>query len=142
MPSVLFLCTGNSCRSQMAEGWLRHLHPQIDAYSAGIVAHGQNPLAIKAMAMAGVDISSQQSQTTAELPLDEVDYVFTVCDNAAESCPVFPAKARIQHTPFDDPPKLAKDAASEEEALGHYVRVRDEIRQFVERIDDYLNETA
>lgn len=138
MASVLFLCTGNACRSQMAEGWLRHLHPHIDAYSAGIMAHGQNPLAIKAMALAGIDISDQQSQTTEELPLDEVDYVFTVCDNAAENCPYFPAKVLIQHTPFDDPPKLAKDAETEEEALMHYIRVRDDIRQFIVNIEDYL----
>lgn len=123
----------------MAEGWLRHLHPQIEAYSAGIVAHGQNPLAIKAMAEAGIDIGSQQSQTTDELPMDQVDYVFTVCDNAAESCPIFPAKVKVIHTPFDDPPKLAKGAANEEEALVHYIRVRDDIRLFVENIKQYLN---
>lgn len=139
MTSVLFLCTGNSCRSQMAEGWLRHLHPDIAAYSAGIVAHGQNPLAIKAMQLAGIDISEQQSQTTDELPLDEVDYVFTVCDNAAENCPFFPARAKVIHAPFDDPPKLAKNAPSEEEALQHYVRVRDDIKAFVENIKDYLD---
>ena len=138
MTSVLFLCTGNSCRSQMAQGWLRQLHPDIDAYSAGIVAHGQNPLAIKAMAMAGIDISDQPSQTTDELPLDKVDYVFTVCDNAAENCPFFPAEVRLQHVPFDDPPKLARDAKTEEEALSHYIRVRDDIREFVETIEDYL----
>lgn len=139
MTTVLFLCTGNSCRSQMAEGWLRHLRPDLTAYSAGIVAHGQNPLAIKAMAEAGIDISDQQSQTTDELPLDEVDYVFTVCDNAAGNCPYFPAVNKIIHAPFDDPPKLAKQAASEQEAFSHYLRVRDDIRQFVERIDEYLD---
>lgn len=122
----------------MAEGWLRHLHPDIQAFSAGIVAHGQNPLAIKAMGLAGIDISGQQSQTTDDLPLDEVDYVFTVCDNAAENCPYFPAKAKIYHVPFDDPPKLAKYAKNEEEALFHYNRVRDDIHQFVEHINDYL----
>ena len=139
MTSILFLCTGNSCRSQMAEGWLRHFHPEIQAFSAGIVAHGKNPLAIKAMASAGVDISNQESQTTDELPLEEVDYVFTVCDNAAESCPVFPARAKIIHAPFDDPPKLAKDAATEEEALVHYERVRDDVKQFVQDIKQHLS---
>ena len=138
MTSVLFLCTGNACRSQMAEGWLRTLHPEIQAFSAGIVAHGQNPLAIKTMENAGVDISGQQSQTTDELPLDEVDYVFTVCDNAAENCPYFPAKVKIIHAPFDDPPKLAKDCETEEEALVHYERVRDQVKSFVENIQDHF----
>jgi len=122
----------------MAEGWLRHLHPHIEAYSAGIVAHGQNPLAIKAMAEAGIDISNQHSQTTDELPLEQVDYVFTVCDNAAESCPIFPAKVNVIHAPFDDPPKLAKDSKTESEALIHYIRVRDDIKRFVETIESQL----
>lgn len=142
LPNVLFLCTGNSCRSQMAEGWARTLKAeQIMAYSAGIETHGLNPLAVKVMAEAGVDISGQQSQHVGELSDVDFDWVVTVCDRAAESCPVFPGNARVVHHAFDDPPRLAREAASEEEALGHYRRVRDEIRDFVaslpEKLKDY-----
>lgn len=129
---VLFLCTGNSCRSQMAEGWARHLlSDRIEPYSAGIEAHGMNPNAVRVMREAGVDISRQSSklaETLADVPLD---LVITVCGHANESCPAFLGKARVVHVGFDDPPKLAKSAATEEEALEHYRRVRDEIRDFV-----------
>ncbi len=132
-PKVLFLCTGNSCRSQMAEGWARHLlADQIEPYSAGIEAHGMNSNAVRVMLELGVDISSQHSKVVdclAEVPFD---LVVTVCGHAAENCPTFLGKARIVHAGFDDPPQLAKTATTEEEALGHYRRVRDEIRQFVE----------
>ena len=129
---VLFLCTGNSCRSQMAEGWARALKSDlIDAYSAGIETHGMNPNAVKVMAEAGVDISGQCSKNVSELKDVPLDVVVTVCGHAHETCPVFLGKAKVVHVGFDDPPKLAKDAASEEEALGHYRRVRDEIRAFV-----------
>lgn len=129
---VLFLCTGNSCRSQMAEGWARALKSDlIDAYSAGIETHGMNPNAVKVMAEAGVDISGQRSKNVSELKDVPLDVVVTVCGHAHETCPVFLGKAKVVHVGFDDPPKLAKDAASEEEALGHYRRVRDEIRAFV-----------
>ncbi|TWT89642.1 Arsenate-mycothiol transferase ArsC2 [Pseudobythopirellula maris] len=136
MLKVLFLCTGNSCRSQMAEGWARHLKSdQIEAYSAGIETHGLNPSAVAVMAEAGVDISGQRSQHVDELKDVGLDVVVTVCDNAAESCPVFPGSARVVHHPFDDPPKLAREAAgegaSEEEQLAPYRRVRDEIRDYV-----------
>lgn len=129
---VLFLCTGNSCRSQMAEGWARHLHAgSLDVASAGIQAHGLNPRAVAVMAEAGVDISSHSSRTLDDFPDLNFDLVVTVCDNAAENCPVFPGSARLLHVPFDDPPRLAQGAASEQEALDHYRRVRDEIRSWV-----------
>lgn len=132
---ILFLCTGNSCRSQMAEGWTHHLQADgIEPTSAGIEAHGLNPSAVRVMAEAGVDISGQLSRTLDQLPSLEFDVVVTVCDNAAESCPVFPGSARVVHVPFDDPPRLAASATSEEEALAPYRRVRDEIRQFVEQL--------
>jgi arsenate reductase len=130
--TILFFCTGNSCRSQMAEGWARHLKGgEIEPYSAGIEAHGLNPLAVKVMAEAGVDISRQRSKSVAELKDVLFDYVVTVCDHAHESCPRFPGKAKIIHAGFDDPPRLAARAESEAEALAHYRRVRDEIRAFV-----------
>ena len=133
MLKVLFLCTGNSCRSQMAEGWARHLKgDRIEAYSAGIETHGLNPDAVRVMAEAGVDISGQRSKHVSELREIEFDYVVTVCDHAHESCPVFPGKAKVIHVGFDDPPRLAANAKTEEERLAPYRRVRDEIRAFVE----------
>ena len=139
MIRLLFLCTGNSCRSQMAEGWARHLKgAEIDAYSAGIEAHGLNPLAVRVMAEAGVDISSHRSRRVEELGDVRFDYVVTVCGHAHENCPVFPGRAKVVHVGFDDPPKLAKGASTEEQALGHYRRVRDEIRQFVESLPNSL----
>jgi arsenate reductase (thioredoxin) len=130
--NILFLCTGNSCRSQMAEGWARHLlGGRIAAYSAGIEAHGLNPLAVKVMAEAGVDISGQRSKRVGDLKDVAFDYVVTVCGHAHEHCPRFPGRTRVVHAGFDDPPQLAKAARNEAEALGHYRRVRDEIRAFV-----------
>ncbi|MCY2931965.1 MAG: arsenate reductase ArsC [Planctomycetota bacterium] len=136
---VLFLCTGNSCRSQMAEGWARALKGDvIEAYSAGIETHGMNARAVKVMAEAGVDISAHRSKNVAELARVPFDYVVTVCANAHETCPVFPGGAKVVHVGFDDPPKLAKDATSEEEALAHYRRVRDEIKAFVLTLPDAI----
>ncbi|MBN2082891.1 arsenate reductase ArsC [bacterium] len=136
---ILFLCTGNSCRSQIAEGWTRHLKGDtIEAWSAGIESHGLNSHAARVMAEAGVDISSQTSKNIAELPSVEFDYVVTVCGHAHENCPVFPGAAQIVHVGFDDPPALAAQAKTEEEALAHYRRVRDEIREFVESLPDSL----
>lgn len=130
---VLFLCTGNSCRSQMAEGFARALRSEdIEAYSAGVVTHGVNPRAVAAMKEVGVDISAQQSKIVDQLPTQEFDYVVTLCDHASENCPYFPGSARRMHAGFEDPPALAKDAVSEEEAMGHYRRVRDEIKKFVQ----------
>ncbi|MBI5722865.1 MAG: arsenate reductase ArsC [Planctomycetes bacterium] len=136
---ILFLCTGNSCRSQMAEGWARHLKSgQIEAYSAGIEVHGLNPLAVRTMAEAGVDISGHRSKNVADVRHVPFDFVITVCDNASETCPIFPGKAKVVHVGFDDPPRLAKSAGSEEEALGHYRRVRDEIKAFVLSLPEAL----
>lgn len=135
MLNVLFLCTGNSCRSQMAEGWARQLTgDSIKAYSAGIETHGLNPLAVKVMAEAGVDISAQQSKHVDELKEISFDYVVTVCGHADEHCPAFTGKTKRLHTPFDDPPRLAQNAKSEEEKLAPYRRVRDEIRAFVKTL--------
>ncbi|RME31441.1 MAG: arsenate reductase ArsC [Candidatus Zixiibacteriota bacterium] len=142
---VLFLCTGNSCRSQMAEGWTRHLKGDvIEPYSAGTETHGLNPLAVKVMAEAGVDISGHRSKSLAELSEVTFDYVVTVCSKADENCPVFPGPTKRIHVAFDDPPALARDAKTEEEALVHYRRVRDEIRAFVESLPErlYAEETA
>jgi arsenate reductase len=136
---VLFLCTGNSCRSQMAEGWCRHLKGDvIEAYSAGIETHGLNPNAVKVMAEAGVDISRQRAKRVDEWKNVAFDYVITVCDHAQESCPLFPGKTKVVHVGFDDPPRLAREAKTEEEALACYRRVRDEIRAFVETLPDAL----
>lgn len=133
MLKILFLCTGNSCRSQMAEGWVCHLKgDQIEPYSAGLEAHGLNPDAVRVMAEAGVDISRQRSKHIDELRGVEFDYVVTVCDRAHQSCPVFPGKAKVIHLGFDDPPRLAANAKTEEERLAPYRRVRDELRAFVE----------
>jgi arsenate reductase len=125
----------------MAEGWARHLKSDvIEAYSAGIEKHGLNPLAVKVMAEAGVDISGHRSKHVNELKDVEFDYVITVCDNAHEACPLFPGKTKVVHVGFDDPPRLAKTAMSEEEALGHYRRVRDEIRAYVETLPEALKQ--
>ena len=125
----------------MAEGWAHHLKAEsLEVYSAGIETHGLNPNAVRVMAEAGVDISSQESQKVTELLDIPFDWVVTVCGHAHETCPVFPGKARIIHVGFDDPPKLARSAKSEEEALNHYRRVRDEIRAFVERLPGYLED--
>jgi arsenate reductase (thioredoxin) len=119
----------------MAEGWTRHLKGDvIEPYSAGIEAHGLNPLAVKVMAETGIDISMQRSKKIAELSKTNFDYVVTVCGDAHESCPVFPGRTKVIHVGFDDPPRLAKDAKTDEERLAIYRRVRDEIRAFVETL--------
>jgi arsenate reductase len=136
---VLFLCTGNSCRSQMAEGWARHLKgDRIDPYSAGVEPHGMNARAIKVMAEAGVDISGHASKHVRELPPVQFDYVVTVCDHAHETCPVFPGATKVVHVGFEDPPALARNAETEEEALSNYRRVRDEIKAFVQTLPEGL----
>ena len=123
----------------MAEGWARHLKgDRIEPYSAGLEAHGLNPRAVKVMEEAGVDISVQKSQKVEEVLQVPFDYVVTVCGHADENCPVFPGNIRMVHKGFDDPPKLAQDAKSEEEALSHYRRVRDEIKQFIHSIPETL----
>lgn len=138
---VLFLCTGNSCRSQMAEGWAQALKGDVlEPHSAGIEKHGLNPHAVKVMAEAGVDISKHYSKTPAEIGPVEFDYVVTVCGHADENCPVFPDKTKVVHVGFEDPPKLTRHLPDGEEKLAVYRRVRDEIRRFVERLPEGLAE--
>ncbi|MEJ5376287.1 MAG: arsenate reductase ArsC [bacterium] len=136
---ILFLCTGNSCRSQMAEGWARHLlRGKVEAYSAGVAPKGMDPRAVDVMAEAGVDISSQRPKSLDEISHLEFDYVITLCDDAQQSCPIFPARTALVHQGLQDPPQLAANAKTQEEALGHYRRVRDQIRAFVERLPEIL----
>jgi arsenate reductase (thioredoxin) len=136
---ILFLCTGNSCRSQMAEAWTNRLKgDQFEAYSAGVKPKGIDPRAVKAMAEAGIDISGQKPKDIDSLGDIKFDYVVTLCDNAKESCPFFPARTRLMHHGFDDPPRLAENAEDEEQAMSHYRRVRDEIKAFVEKIPGIL----
>jgi arsenate reductase (thioredoxin) len=137
---ILFLCTGNSCRSQMVEGWTKALKSdQLDAYSAGIQPKGVDPLVIQVMAETGIDISNQTSKSIDSLGNMEFDYVVTLCDSARESCPFFLAKTKTIHKGFDDPPFLASGAKSEEDALIIYRRVRDEIRDFINSLPDALH---
>ncbi len=136
---ILFLCTGNSCRSQMAEGWAKALKADtLDAYSAGIETHGLNPYAVKAMAEVGVDISSHRSKLLGEVKDIVFDYVITVCDHAHESCPLFSGGTKVLHAGFDDPPKLAASAQDDEQRMAPYRRVRDEIREFIVKLPEFL----
>ena len=138
-PKVLFLCTGNSCRSQMAEGWTRAMWGDLmDAYSAGIETHGLNPNAVKVMAEANIDISGHQWKLVDDLMAIKFDLVVTVCDHAHETCPMFPGGGKVIHVGFDDPPKLAESAETDEAKLDCYRRVRDEIKAFVETLPDFL----
>jgi arsenate reductase len=137
--SILFLCTGNSCRSQMAEGWTKFFHNNFfDVYSAGLEARGLDQNAVKVMREAGVDISRFKSKTVLELKGIEFEYVITLCSHADKNCTHFPAKTKVIHRGFDDPPKLSLNAKTEEEALFHYRRVRDEIKSFVENLHLFL----
>jgi arsenate reductase (thioredoxin) len=139
MLTILFLCKGNSCRSQMAEAWARQLKSsQIEAYSAGTEPRGVDPRAVKAMAEVGVDISGQKSKSLEAVQDISFDYVITLCDDLATSCPVFPARLGLVHRAFDDPPALTKNASTEEEAMQVYRRVRDEIRRYIEQMPDVL----
>ena len=132
---VLFLCTGNACRSQMAEGWARSLKGDaIEAFSAGTSPHGVNQEAIQSMARAGIDISAQTSDHIDQYLDTPLDVVISVCDNAKESCPVFPGQVERMHQSFQDPPKLAERAETPEEARACYDQVRDQIRVFVESL--------
>ena len=132
-PKILFLCTGNSCRSQMAEGLAREFRGDlVDVYSAGIETHGMNPNAVVVMREIGIDmLKGQRSKLFSEVEHVGFDYVISVCGHADDNCPVLPVKCIKVHHGFDDPPKLAKEAKSEEEALSHYRRVRDEIKAYV-----------
>lgn len=130
--NILFLCTGNSCRSQMAEGWMRELHgDEYNVYSAGIETHGLNPDAVKVMAEAGIDISGQKSTLASDYKDIDFDVVITVCGHADENCPVYLGKTNKIHHGFDDPPRLARDIEDEEKKLDPFRRVRDEIRDYL-----------
>lgn len=138
---ILFLCTGNACRSQMAEGWTRHLkNDVIEVFSAGVETHGVDPRAVAVMKEAGVDISHHRSKHVKEFQDKQMDVVITVCDQAKESCPFFPLAGKKVHQGFADPPALVKDVAQkggdENAQLDCYRKVRDEIRAFVEKLPD------
>lgn len=137
---LLFLCVGNSCRSQIAEGFARSLKGgQLEVYSAGIKAKGVDPLAVRVMNEAGIDISNQTSKNIEDLPEGiAFDYVITLCSEAEGVCPVIEGDAVFVHKGFDDPPSLASEDSTEEEALFHYRRVRDEIKEFVKKMPDSL----
>ena len=141
---LLFLCTGNSCRSQMAEGWTRHLKSdQIEAYSPRIESHGLNPQMVKVMAEIGVDVTSPRSENIRDFTDTALNVVVTVCGHAHETCPILPVNCKVVHSGFPDPPKMAKvlaeKGASEEEQLTCYRQVRDEIRTYVESLPESLN---
>jgi arsenate reductase len=137
---VLFLCTGNACRSQMAEGWARHLKSDvIEAYSAGVWPAGVSSRAIQVMAEAGVDISSQTSDHVDDFKTIDFDYVITLCDNARERCPVFGGNARMIHRPFDDPTFVMGSA---EAITAAFRRTREKIRAFVETLPESLEDQA
>lgn len=137
---VLFLCTGNSCRSQMAEGWLRHLMgDRYQAFSAGVTRHGLNRYAVWVMQEAGIDISRHYAKMLSELGGMEFDLVVTVCANAQESCPVLPGNARVVHAPFDDPPAMAAGLTDLNEIMQCYRHVRDQIGDYVKDIDQLMN---
>jgi arsenate reductase len=127
--NILFLCTGNSCRSQIAEGWARHLGGDFfQAQSAGIESHGKNPRAIAVMQDVGVDISHQESTRLTDEMLASADYLVTVCGHADEYCPALPAGMRKEHWPLDDP---ARATGSEEEIMAAFIECRDDMRQRV-----------
>jgi arsenate reductase len=126
---VLFLCTGNSARSQMAEGLMRHFRgDEFEVFSAGVEPKGVHPQAIEAMQEIGVDISGQQSKHVNDLPIKEFDCIITLCDHAAQNCPVFPGTGKRMHQEFPDP---AQVHGSEHEVLEAFRKVRDELKQFI-----------
>jgi arsenate reductase (thioredoxin) len=133
---VLFFCTGNSCRSQIAEGWAKHLKGDVmDVYSAGIAPGSLNQMAVKVMAEAGVDISTQRPKHVDELKDIDFDYVVTLCDDTAEHCPVFGGRAAVIHRAFDDP-SFAE--GSEEDVMAAFRKIRDQIKAFVEGMPENL----
>ena len=139
--AILFLCTGNTCRSQMAEGLTRHLKSDlIEPYSAGVDPGAMNSRAVKSMAEIGIDILGGFPKTIESLGQIAFDFVITLCDHANESCPLFSGKTKRLHWGFEDPPKLAENAATEDEAMVHYRRVRDEIKSLVEKLPNVLND--
>lgn len=131
MKNILILCTGNSCRSQIAEGYFRHFAGNnIKVYSAGVEKHGVNPRAVAVMKEDGIDISGHTSNLVDEFLDVDFDYVITVCDNAKEQCPYFPTKARKFHHNFPDP---AKATGTDEEIMQAFRQVRNEVRAFVKQ---------
>ena len=136
---VLFLCTGNSCRSQIAEGWARYLHGDVlEPYSAGIEVHGMNRNAVEVMEEAGIDIASHRSKHLEDIQDIPFDAIITVCDHAHETCPFFPGTAKRIHAGFDDPPRLAQSINDPEKKLDCYRKVRDEIRDFIAQLPDVI----
>jgi arsenate reductase (thioredoxin) len=136
---ILFLCTGNSCRSQMAEGLARKLKGNfLEVYSAGIEAHGLNPRAVKVMGEIEIDITQQRSKKVEEVLNIPFDFVITVCGHAHETCPIFPGKAKILHVGFEDPPKMALKFEKDEDKINCYRQVRDKIKTFVETLPTSL----
>jgi arsenate reductase (thioredoxin) len=137
---LLILCTGNSCRSQMAEGFARHFWAdRYEVYSAGTKKHGMNPFAVQVMEEAGVPLTGHFSKTTDELPTQAMDFVVTVCSDAHENCPFFPG-GKIVHHGFDDPPRLTSEMTDEQERLAVYRRVRDEIREYMSNLPTHLGD--
>lgn len=131
MKKILVLCTGNSCRSQIAEGYLRFLGgDSVEVFSAGIETHGVNPRAVKTMADDNIDISAHTSNNVAEYKNIDFDFVITVCDNANENCPIFPSQAKKYHQNFEDP---AKAEGTEREIMDNFRKVRDQVKLFCER---------
>lgn len=140
--TILFLCTGNSCRSQMAEGWCRFFwDKKYECYSAGTQKHGMNARAVKVMQEEGIDLSTHFSKTTDELAVESFDFVVTVCDSANEACPYF-AGSKIVHLGFNDPPALTKDMIDENQILNIYRRVRDEIKTTVQRLPELIGDLS
>lgn len=136
---ILFLCTGNSCRSQMAEGFARHLKSELlEVWSAGIERHGMNENAIQVMREKGVDIMHHSSKLLDELTHVKFDYVITVCGHAHETCPVFSGSCNVVHVGFDDPPKMALEFSDKEQQLGCYRKVRDEIEKYIQSLPQSL----
>lgn len=137
--NILFLCTGNSCRSQMAEGWAKALKGNIiNVFSAGIELKELDKRAVKVMAESGIDISKQYPKSVDTFKGISFDYVITVCDNAHENCPIFPGKVKIIHHGFSDPPRIIKESDTEDEKLDKYRQVRDEIKIFIESLPEIL----
>ncbi len=138
---VLFLCTHNANRSQMAEAWTNHLMSgEFEAFSAGTEPSAVDPRAVKVMMEAGIDISDRKSKGVEAFRGMEFRYVVTLCSDAAENCPYFPAVTKVLHHGFDDPPSLAARCGTEEGKLAAYRKVRDRIRAFVEALPHYLGE--
>lgn len=137
---VLFLCTGNSCRSQMAEGWAKHLKGHImDVYSAGIAPGNLNQTAVKVMAEVGVDISKQRPKRVDELKNIDFDYVVTLCDNARENCPVFARRTKHFHKPFEDPTFMP---GTEKQIKAAFIKLRDQLKTFIEQLPRILEKES